>query len=107
MEPTSTSPALSVAIALVTVLLGLTGFGVYTAFGRQAPEAQLPGPQGQAIPALPGAPLRSGFQEPTQSVHPLQQPLADASMTGAIVRMATSGAGTLPQSPRADRLALV
>ena len=33
MEPTSTSPAVSVAIALVTVLLGLTGFGVYTAFG--------------------------------------------------------------------------
>ncbi|MFM7264456.1 MAG: photosystem II reaction center protein PsbN [Cyanobium sp.] len=33
MEPTSTSPALSVSIALVAVLLGLTGFGVYTAFG--------------------------------------------------------------------------
>ncbi len=33
MESTSTSPALSVAITLVTVLLALTGFGVYTAFG--------------------------------------------------------------------------
>jgi PsbN protein len=33
METTSTSPALSVAITLVTVLLALTGFGVYTAFG--------------------------------------------------------------------------
>ena len=33
MEPTSTSPALSVAITLVAVLLALTGFGVYTAFG--------------------------------------------------------------------------
>jgi PsbN protein len=34
MEPsTTTSPALSVAITLVTVLLALTGFGVYTAFG--------------------------------------------------------------------------
>ncbi len=33
MDSTSTSPALSVAITLVTVLLALTGFGVYTAFG--------------------------------------------------------------------------
>lgn len=34
MEPSTTnSPALSVAITLVTVLLALTGFGVYTAFG--------------------------------------------------------------------------
>ncbi len=32
METTS-SPALSVAIAVLTVLLALTGFGVYTAFG--------------------------------------------------------------------------
>jgi len=32
MEPTS-SPALSVAIAVLAVLLGLTGFGVYLAFG--------------------------------------------------------------------------
>ena len=29
----STSPALSVAIAVLAVLLGLTGFGIYTAFG--------------------------------------------------------------------------
>ena len=29
----SSSPALSVAIAVLTALLGLTGFGVYTAFG--------------------------------------------------------------------------
>jgi PsbN protein len=33
MDPTSTSPALSVAIAVLAVLLGLTGFGIYTAFG--------------------------------------------------------------------------
>jgi PsbN protein len=34
MDPsTTTSPALSVAIAVLAVLLGLTGFGVYTAFG--------------------------------------------------------------------------
>lgn len=32
METTS-SPALSVAIAVLAVLLALTGFGVYTAFG--------------------------------------------------------------------------
>ena len=29
----TSSPALSVAIAVLAVLLGLTGFGVYTAFG--------------------------------------------------------------------------
>ncbi len=29
----SPSPALSVAIAVLAVLLGLTGFGIYTAFG--------------------------------------------------------------------------
>ncbi|MFM2079857.1 MAG: hypothetical protein RLZZ124_1170 [Cyanobacteriota bacterium] len=29
----SGSPALSVAIAVLAVLLGLTGFGIYTAFG--------------------------------------------------------------------------
>ena len=29
----SSSPALSVAIAVLAALLGLTGFGVYTAFG--------------------------------------------------------------------------
>ena len=29
----TTSPALSVSIAVLTALLGLTGFGVYTAFG--------------------------------------------------------------------------
>ena len=33
MEPSSTSPARSVAITLATVLFALTGFGVYTAFG--------------------------------------------------------------------------
>ena len=34
MEPAATSsPALSVAIAVLAVLLGLTGFGIYTAFG--------------------------------------------------------------------------
>ena len=34
MEPAaSTSPALSVALAVLAVLLALTGFGVYTAFG--------------------------------------------------------------------------
>lgn len=32
MEPSS-SPALSVALAVLAVLLALTGFGVYTAFG--------------------------------------------------------------------------
>ena len=30
---TSSSPALSVAIAVLAVLLALTGYGVYTAFG--------------------------------------------------------------------------
>ena len=33
IDPSSTSPALSVAITLVAVLLALTGFGVYQAFG--------------------------------------------------------------------------
>ncbi|MEB3166283.1 MAG: photosystem II reaction center protein PsbN [Cyanobacteriota bacterium] len=33
MDPASTSPALSVAITVLVVLLALTGFGVYTAFG--------------------------------------------------------------------------
>jgi PsbN protein len=33
MDTSSTSPALSVALTLVAVLLALTGFGVYTAFG--------------------------------------------------------------------------
>jgi len=33
MDPSSTSPALSVAIAVLAVLLALTGFGIYTAFG--------------------------------------------------------------------------
>lgn len=34
MDPTSSSsPALSVALAVLAVLLGLTGFGVYQAFG--------------------------------------------------------------------------
>ncbi len=34
MDPAaSASPALPVAIAVLVVLLGLTGFGVYTAFG--------------------------------------------------------------------------
>ena len=38
----SSSPALSVAIAVLAVLLGLTGFGVYTAFGP--PSKQLDDP---------------------------------------------------------------
>ena len=29
----SSSPALSMAISLIVVLFGLTGFGIYTAFG--------------------------------------------------------------------------
>ena len=29
----TTSPAMSVALAVLAVLLGLTGFGIYTAFG--------------------------------------------------------------------------
>ena len=33
MDPSSPSPALSVALAVLAVLLGLTGFGIYTAFG--------------------------------------------------------------------------
>jgi len=33
MDPTSSSPALSVAIAVLAVLLALTGFGIYQAFG--------------------------------------------------------------------------
>ena len=34
MDPTtSTTPALSVALAVLAVLLALTGFGIYTAFG--------------------------------------------------------------------------
>ncbi len=31
--PTGTSPALSVALAVLAVLMALTGFGIYTAFG--------------------------------------------------------------------------
>ncbi len=42
MDPSSGSPALSVAIAVLTVLLALTGFGVYTAFGP--PSKQLTDP---------------------------------------------------------------
>ncbi len=43
MDPSSSSsPALSVAIAVLVVLLGLTGFGVYTAFGP--PSKQLSDP---------------------------------------------------------------
>ena len=34
MDPSSsTPPALSIALAVLAVLLALTGFGVYTAFG--------------------------------------------------------------------------
>jgi len=33
MDPSSSSPALTVAIAVLAVLLALTGFGVYQAFG--------------------------------------------------------------------------
>jgi len=34
MDPTTgTSPALSVALPVLAVLLALTGFGIYTAFG--------------------------------------------------------------------------
>ena len=32
----NSSPALSLAIAILVALLGLTGFGVYTAFGPPA-----------------------------------------------------------------------
>jgi PsbN protein len=43
MDPSSTgSPALSVALAVLAVLLGLTGFGVYLAFGP--PSKQLSDP---------------------------------------------------------------
>jgi len=38
----TSSPALSVSIAVLAVLLGLTGFGVYTAFGP--PSKQLDDP---------------------------------------------------------------
>ena len=38
----STSPALSVSIAVLTALLGLTGYGIYTAFGP--PSRQLDDP---------------------------------------------------------------
>jgi PsbN protein len=36
MEPSTTSPAFSVAITVLVVLLALTGFGIYTAFGPPA-----------------------------------------------------------------------
>jgi PsbN protein len=43
MDPsTATSPALSVAITVLVVLLALTGFGIYTAFGP--PSKQLTDP---------------------------------------------------------------
>jgi PsbN protein len=42
MEPSTTSPAISVAITVLVVLLALTGFGVYTAFGP--PSKQLSDP---------------------------------------------------------------
>jgi len=43
MDVSSTgSPALNVAIAVLVVLLGLTGFGIYTAFGP--PSKQLSDP---------------------------------------------------------------
>lgn len=42
MDPTSTSPALSVALAVLAVLMALTGFGIYTAFGP--PSKQLTDP---------------------------------------------------------------
>jgi PsbN protein len=38
----SGSPALSVAIAVLAVLLGLTGFGIYTAFGPPSKELSDP-----------------------------------------------------------------
>ena len=38
----TTSPAMSVALAVLAVLLGLTGFGIYTAFGP--PSKQLRDP---------------------------------------------------------------
>jgi len=39
---TTGSPAMSVAIAVLVALLGLTGFGIYTAFGP--PSRQLSDP---------------------------------------------------------------
>jgi PsbN protein len=43
MEPSTTgSPALNVALAVLVALLGLTGFGIYTAFGP--PSKQLTDP---------------------------------------------------------------
>ena len=38
----TSSPALSVAIAVLAVLLGLTGFGVYTAFGPPSKQLDVP-----------------------------------------------------------------
>jgi len=39
MDPSNTaSPALNVAIAVLVALLGLTGFGIYTAFGPPAKQ---------------------------------------------------------------------
>ncbi|MFZ4804480.1 MAG: photosystem II reaction center protein PsbN [Synechococcus lacustris] len=38
----TSSPALSVALAVLVALLGLTGFGIYTAFGP--PSRQLSDP---------------------------------------------------------------
>ncbi|MFZ9566290.1 MAG: photosystem II reaction center protein PsbN, partial [Vulcanococcus sp.] len=38
----TSSPAMSVALAVLAVLLGLTGFGIYTAFGP--PSKQLSDP---------------------------------------------------------------
>ena len=38
----TTSPAMSVALAVLAVLLGLTSFGIYTAFGP--PSKQLSDP---------------------------------------------------------------
>ena len=34
----TSSPAMSVALAVLAVLLGLTGFGIYQAFGPPAKE---------------------------------------------------------------------
>jgi len=42
MEPSTASPAFSVALTVLTVLLALTGFGIYTAFGP--PSKQLTDP---------------------------------------------------------------
>ena len=42
MEPSTTSPALSVAITVLVVLLALTGFGIYTAFGPPAKQLSDP-----------------------------------------------------------------